>query len=195
MVGHTLNKVKGEYLAMETPNYITALLTPNGSKQAVKRVWGIDLSTVWLPFFTATNCQGDTAIPADAMGCPMRLAYAPDGSVKFSKSMRPVVKVVKEIADSVRLVKENFTAGLLEYAESVSEQNQEGYQAQVEMAKVAGEPIMVRDRANLAEAQEKLRAEALAEAQAEAVAVATPKHRGGAGARGEPSKHPKPSLY
>ncbi len=157
----------------ETPTYITALLMPNGKKSAVRRVWGIDLTTCWLPFFTATNTQGDTAIPADALGSPMRLAYASDGSVKFSKTGRPVTKVVKDIADNVRLVKDNFTAGLLAYAEQVIEDNPEGYKAQVEMSRVAGEPILLKDRANLDNALAKQREEALAEA----VGTSQPSHR------------------
>lgn len=161
---------------MNTPSYITALLTPNGHKSAVKRVWGIDLATCWLPFFTATNTQGDTAIPADAMGCPMRLGYSADGSVKFSKTGRPVTKVVKDIADNVRMVKENFTAGLLAYAEQVQGDNPEGYSAQVEASRIAGEPIMLKDSNNLSEAYEKRQAEALAEAKREAEAIA-PSHR------------------
>jgi len=77
---------------MDTPNYIRALLIPtNGSKPRARRVWGIDLETIWLPFFTATNVMGDTAIPADAMGAPLRLGYNADGSVKFSKTGRPFV--------------------------------------------------------------------------------------------------------
>lgn len=161
---------------MDTPSYITALLTPNGKKSAVKRVWGIDLSMIWLPFFLATNTQGDTAIPADALGCPMRLAYASDGSVKFSKTGRPVVKVVKDLADNVRMVKENFTAGLVAYADQVIEDNAEAYKAQVETAREAGEPISVKDNANLADAMEKQRAEQLAQAKAEAIGI-VPSHR------------------
>jgi hypothetical protein len=40
---------------METPNYIKSLVMPNGKKPAGRRVWSIDLETVWLPFFYATN--------------------------------------------------------------------------------------------------------------------------------------------
>jgi hypothetical protein len=156
---------------MNTPNYIKTLLAPsNGNKSRARRVWGIDLKLVWLPFFTATNTQGDTAIPADALGSPLRLGYNADGSVKFSKTGRPVTKVVKDISDSVRLVRDNFTAGLLAYANGVAKDNPKGYKQQVEMARKAGEPITARDRANLdkalAEAKEKAMAEAMAEAEA-----------------------------
>jgi hypothetical protein len=153
---------------MDTPNYIKALLIPNGKKPAGRRVWGIDLETIWLPFFTATNTMGDTAIPADAMGAPLRLGYNADGSVKFSKTGRPVTKVVKDIADSVRLVKDNFTAGLLAYASGVITDNPDGYKAQIEMAREAGEPILNRDSVNLSKALAEAVAQGVAEAQSKA---------------------------
>ena len=40
---------------MNTPNYIKSLLAPNTKKPQGRKVWSIDLETVWLPFFTATN--------------------------------------------------------------------------------------------------------------------------------------------
>jgi len=155
---------------MDTPNYIKALLIPNGKKPVGRRVWGIDLETIWLPFFTATNTMGDTAIPADAMGAPLRLGYNADGSVKFSKTGRPVTKVVKDIADSVRLVKDNFTAGLLAYASGVITDNPDGYKAQIELAREAGEPILSKDRANLSKALAEAVAQGIEEAQTKAKA-------------------------
>ena len=53
---------------METPNYIKNLLKPTANKATSRKVWSIDLETVWLPFFTATNAMGDTAIPHEAIG-------------------------------------------------------------------------------------------------------------------------------
>ena len=155
---------------MDTPNYIRALLIPNGKKPAGRRVWGIDLATIWLPFFTATNTMGDTAIPADALGCPLRLGYDADGSVKFSKTGRPVTKVVKDIGDSVRLVKDNFTAGLLAYASGVITDNPDGYKAQVDMAREAGQPILTRDSVNLSKAMAEAVAQGVAEAESKAKA-------------------------
>jgi len=152
----------------DTPSYIKSLLTPNGKQPASRRVWSIPLENVWLPFFTATNLNGDTAIPIDALGAPLRLAYAQDGSVKFSKSGRPVVRVAKPIADSVKLVRENFAANLVAYAEGVAQDNPKGYEALQKRASKAGQPIVTADRANMdkaiAEAMEKSVAEAKAEA-------------------------------
>lgn len=153
---------------VNTPNYIKSLLIPNPQKATARRVWGIELETVWLPFFTATNAQGDSAIPSDALGCPLRLGYMPDGSVKFTKTGRPVTKVVKELADCVRMVKDNFTSGLLAYAGQVYKDNPEGYKLQIEQSRVAGEPILSRDRANLSKAIEQAREQAIAEVMAEA---------------------------
>jgi len=149
---------------MESPNYIKSLLTPNGNKPTGRRVWSIQLESVWLPFFTATNLQGDTAIPIDALGAPLRLGYNQDGTVKFSKSGKPVVKVAKPIADSVKLVRENFAANLVAYAEGVANDNPKGYEALQRSAIKAGKPIVTADKANMdkaiAEAMEKSMAEA-----------------------------------
>ena len=102
---------------MAAPTYIKSLLRPNGSKPAGRKVWSVDLETVWIPFFTATNTEGLTAIPNDAIGAPLRLAYNPDGSVKFNeRTGRPVVKVQTDIAEQVKLVRENFVATLQQYA-------------------------------------------------------------------------------
>jgi len=154
---------------METPNYIKSLLTPNTKQPQGRKVWSIDLQQVWLPFFTATNTMGDTAIPSEAIGCPLRLGYDKAGQVRFSQAGRPVIRVAKEIADNVRLVRENFTANLLNYAGGVMRDNADGYKAQIEMAKKAGEPIYQHDKNQLSNAL-KARAEAEAKAQAEALA-------------------------
>lgn len=151
---------------METPSYIKSLLKPNGSKPQGRKVWSVDLETVWLPFFTATNTTGDTQITPDALGAPIRLAYNQDGSVKFSKSGRPVTTVAKELALNVRLVRENFTAGLQAYANAVITENSEGYRAMVEMARKAGNPIIANDRRKLDDALLRQMEEAINEASA-----------------------------
>lgn len=168
---------------METPNYIKSLVMPNGKKPAGRRVWSIDLETIWLPFFLAGNTNGDTSISADALGAPLRLAYNADGSVKFSKTGRPVTKVAKELSDNIRLVRDNFTASLLSYANGIITENPEGYKVQVEQAKQAGEPIITRDRQNLEEAIAEMREAELAEAMAQAQAE---KPRGKAKTKTEP---------
>jgi len=161
---------------MESPTYIKSLLMPSIRKPQGRRVWSIDLEQVWLPFFLATNTMGDTAIPSEALGCPLRLGYDKTGAVRFSQSGRPVIRVVKEVADSVRLVRDNFTANLINYAGQVLKENGEGYKAQVALAKKTGEPIIQHDRLQLHLAVEaKAKAEAVAQAEAlakEAEAVA-----------------------
>jgi len=156
----------------ETPIYIKSLVTPNGKKPQGRRVWSLDLELVWLPFFSATNLQGDTAIPMDALGAPLRLAYGQDGSVKFSKSGRPVIRVAKPIAEGVKLVRDNFSANIVAYAQQVAENDPKGFEALQRNALKAGKPINSADREALkkaiAIAQEKAMAEATAEAPAEA---------------------------
>ena len=167
---------------MESPNYIKSLLIPTVKQPRGRRVWSIDLEQVWLPFFTATNTMGDTAIPADALGCPLRLGYDKTGAVRFTQAGRPVVRVAKEIGDSVRLVRDNFTANLLNYAGSVIRDNGDGYKAQAALAKKAGEPIIQHDRLQLHLSLEaKAKAEAVAKAEAEAKLEAEAKAEAEAG--------------
>ena len=151
----------------DTPNYIKNLLMPTPKTAQARRVWSIDLETVWLPFFTATNTMGDTAIPSDALGAPIRLAYEKDGSVKFSKTGRPVSKVAKPIGDSVTLIRQNFVANLVDYAEQVLASKQEEYAHQVELAQNAGKPIIAHDKAELDKAIQLQIEEALRQAQCE----------------------------
>lgn len=155
---------------MKTPMYIKSLLQPTVSAPKGRKVWSIDLEGVWIPFLTATNTTGDTAIPHDAMGAPLRLALDTDGSVKFGKSGKPVVRVAKEIADSVKLVRENMVAGLMQFASDVRTSDADGYKAQQEANVRAGLPIIERDNIALDDAL-LARAEAIAraaEAEAEA---------------------------
>ena len=146
-----------------TPNYIKSLLTPNTKKPQGRKVWSIDLESVWIPFFTATNTMGDTAIPNDALGCPMRLAYDKTGEVRFSQTGRPIIRVAKELSDNVRLVRANFEANLISYTGSVMNDNAEAYKAQLEQSNRAGAPIAQHDSLELSKALE-IRAEAEAEA-------------------------------
>ncbi len=113
--------------------------------------------------------MGDTAIPSDALGCPMRLAYDKSGAVRFSQAGRPVIRVAKDISDNVRLVKDNFTANLINYAGQVMNQNTDAYKAQIELANKAGEPIAQHDRVELSKAiQAQIEADECAKAKAEA---------------------------
>ena len=150
---------------MEIPSYIAALLQPQPSKPTGRKVWSIDLETVWLPFLTATNVTKATAIPSEALGAPLRLQYEDDGEVKFSKTGRPVVRVAKEIADQVKVVRDNFTANLLTFAGNVARKEKDAYKAEVEAAYKAGAPIVARDQASLKAAYDALAVKAEAEPQ------------------------------
>lgn len=151
---------------MEIPAYIKSLIIPrNGQKARDRRAWGIELSRVWLPFLTACNTQGELAVPADALGAPLRLAYNADGSVKFSKTGRPVMRVARDIADNIRLIKDNFTANLLDYASQVMDDMPDQFQTQIDTAQRAGAPIIQRDNRNLEKAVALATEKALKEAK------------------------------
>lgn len=159
---------------MNTPSYIKSLVKAQPDKPLGRKVWSVDLQTVWIPFFTATNTQGDTAIPADALGHPLRLAYAKDGSVRFGNNGKPVIRVAKDISNSVKMVRENFIANLQAFANDVFTKNEAGYKATVKLALEAGKPIAERDAEKLREAMEALVKEAVDQAEAEAQSEANP---------------------
>ena len=142
---------------------------PNGRKPAGRKVWSIDLELIWLPFLTATNVMGDTRLPHEALGAPLRLAYDADGSVKFSKTGRPITKVAKELSDNIRMVRDNFTITLTDYANGVINDFPDKYKRQVDKARKAGEPIQTNDRRNLEQALALAVQEAVAEAEAKPV--------------------------
>ncbi len=126
---------------MNTPKHISVLLQPTASKPQGRKVWSIDLETVWIPFFLATNVAKATAIPSDALGAPLRLAYDKDGEVKFTKSGRPSMKVATEVAAQVKTVRENFVANLQSFTGKVMSQEKDGFKTEVEAAQKAAEPI------------------------------------------------------
>ncbi len=129
-----------------------------------RRSWGIPVFQVWVPFFTATNAKGESHISAEALGYPVRLAKDKDGSPKFSTTNgRPVLRVVKELSDSVRIVKENFIAELAAYPVAVKAQYPEEYAAQVAVAYAKGQALADKDIAVL---------QAYAEAPAEGPTIA-----------------------
>ncbi len=152
----------------DTPLYIRNLLLPQTKSPQGRKVWSVDLETVWLPFLTATNTMGDTAIPLDALGAPIRLSVDQDGSVRFGKTGRPVTRVAKPIAESVSLIRQNFVATLQQYAQDVAESKQTEYAAQVAMSVKAGQPIIAHDKAELDKAIQLQIEQSIAEAQAEA---------------------------
>ncbi len=138
-------------MSKETPQYITALLQPTPGRSSDRRVWSIPLAGVWVPFFIATNAAGETAVPADALGHPLRLALEKDGTPKFSTNGRPVFRVAKDLADQVRIVRDNFVAGLMAYTDTVSKGMAAQYKAQVEASIKAGQPLAQKDADNLAD--------------------------------------------
>ena len=129
-----------------------------------RKAWSIDLESTWLPFFTATNIMGDTAIPSDALGAPLRLAFDKDGSVRFNRNGRPITRLAKPISQAVSLVRENFVATLKDYAHNVAESQPEGYSAQIALQREAGEPIIQYERAEMDKAIQLQMAQAMAEA-------------------------------
>ena len=130
-------------MAKESTKSIANLLRPKEGNSAPvdRRSWSIPIAGVWVPFFMATNANGESNIPSEVLGAPLRLAKEKDGTPKFSSTGRPVVRVVKELSDQVRIVRDNFVFGLQSYTASVAKAKADQYKAQVEAAHKMGTPI------------------------------------------------------
>ena len=142
-----------------TPRHIANLLKPVTQSATDRRVWSIPLQGTWIPFFTATNVSGETAIPSEALGAPLRLQRNLDGTPKFSQTGRPVIRVVKELSDQIKIVRENFTAGLIAYAMSVHKAMPDEFKAQDEAAQKVGKAIALKDLVDIEEYLEMVKAE------------------------------------
>lgn len=135
---------------IEVSSYVTSLFAPRPVQQkSARRVWGMSLQDVVLPSLMASNVTGHTAIPHDALGAPVRLAYDKDGSVKFNKTGKPVTKVAKPINDAVNLWRENMIAHLNSFTADVIKSHKAEYAREVAACSKAGKPIIEADERNL----------------------------------------------
>ena len=101
----------------DSPDYIKALLVPPTSGGGSRRAWSIDVESTWVPFFTATNVMGETTLPEEVLGAPIRLAKSPDGDVRFTKTGRPVMRVAPELNSQIAIenhpIRRYFDRGVL----------------------------------------------------------------------------------
>jgi hypothetical protein len=166
------NQVKNQVNNAEAGNddkygYITEIVKASGKKTSERKVWSIGLETTLIPFFVATNTIGKTSIDRDAIGSPTRLAYNDDGSVKFSKTGRPIIKVAKPISDQVKSMRENYIANLQAMTRSIKAENEQAYIAEATACLNAGMPIAKRDQANLDKIVARIEAEAKAQSESD----------------------------
>lgn len=158
---------------------IQSLLAPTTKGGPERKAWSIGLEAVWVPFFTATNVMGETDIPSDVLGAPLRLNKTKDGEVKFSSNGRPMMKIAPELNSQINLVRENFAASLVNTAAMVAEERPDDYRKAVEDSHAAGVPILESDASELDSAMVALKAMAAAEAQAQAAVEAAAQAEGG----------------
>ncbi len=147
------------------------MLRPVANKPQGRKVWSIDLETVWIPFFTASNTVGDTQIPNEALGAPLLLAKDKDGTIRFNDAGRPVLRVNKDLSKAVADVRQNIIAELMNYPQMVYKAKPDEYKAQLEANHEAGQPIIDKMTREITEAQV---AQATAAAPAETTGQQTP---------------------
>ena len=154
--------------------YIKTLVAPRGAKSSGKKSWSIDVETDWVPFFIGTNVMGYTDIAPDALGAPLRLAHAKDGSIRFSQTGMPVVRVNPELTKAIGSVRENLVASMRLNTQVTKEERPEAFQAAVSAAMQAGMPLIEMDVTELTNyklAQEQAAAEEVAKHTARQAAL------------------------
>lgn len=149
-----------------------AMLAPT-SKTVSRKAWGIDVSTIWLPYFTAARTIGavdEGELPDAALGAPFRLRRDKDtNEVKFSQSGRPMFTIAPQLNDLVNRARDNYIAGLMMETRVVMDEAGDAYSAQVERQYRAGQPINDKEQFDLAQAE--LTRQEMAEAAETATAV------------------------
>ena len=126
-------------------NFISALVSPGPGSATAKKSWSIDVETVWVPFFTATNAMKETNITPETLGAPIRLGLQKDGSVRFSTTGRPAMRVAPELSAQIAVVRENFIASLQTYTGDVMDENPDAYSSQVAANQIAGTVLLEHD--------------------------------------------------
>ena len=143
-----------------------ATLAPS-SKAVSRKAWGIDVSTVWLPYFTAAKTVGavdDVDLPDDALGAPFRLRRDKDtNEVRFSASGRPMFYVAPELNTLVNRARDNYVSSLIQQTAVVQEESPELFSAQIERQYKASAPILAAEDTDLAVATQKQQEAAMAE--------------------------------
>ena len=154
-------------MVTKSPSFISALVTPGPGAASGKKSWSVDVESVWVPFFTATNAQGDTNVSPETLGAPIRLAVDKPGVVRFTANGRPSMRIAPELTQQIRVVRENFIASLMNYTGTVIEENGDAYKAQVERNQAAATPLLEQDAKVLQEEMDRIAARAAEETACE----------------------------
>lgn len=170
------------------PEYVKQLARPRAAGASERKVWSIGLDSKWVPYFTATNTAGVTAVSPAALGAPLRPAKDKSGAVRFGTSGKVQFRVEPELNASIMAAKENFEASLVEFAKSVQAEHPDEYRAQAQANAVAAAPVMQQVASDIADAQAKR--EALAKAADEAAKIAAQP----ASTESNPADQNKPGL-
>lgn len=174
----------------KSPSYISALVTPGPGSNSGKKSWSVDVESVWVPFFTATNAMGDTNIAPEVLGAPIRLAVDKAGAVRYTPNGRPSMRVSPELSQHIRVVRENFVASLMNYTGTVIEENGDAYRSQVEANQAAATPLLEQDTKMLQEEMDRIAARTAEEAACEEQPEAPTTGRRGRQAAAEPKTPP-----
>jgi len=142
----------------------------------VELYWGIPLRE-WVPFFTATNVDGATAIPLEDLSVPVRLRRDNAGAVKVNAKGLPVYETVMTIKRQVLLAKARVLFNMQSSVAQIRSEREEAYADTVSLMQTKGDVIRAGEERILADhqrevARQRKAAEAQVRADARAVKAA-----------------------
>ena len=118
-------------------------------KQTDRRAWSIPLNLVWVPYFTAMKVAGKVEMADETLGAPLRLSTEKDGTPRFNTKGLPILKVAKQLADGVNMVRANIITKLTTDTATVQRADPAAYKAQLQRSHDAGEPVLQADAARV----------------------------------------------
>ena len=154
-------------------------LAPAPARSISRKAWGIDVNTVFVPYFTAMKtigAEGVQDLPDAALGAPIVLARDKTGNVRVSKAGRLSYKVNPDLGLLIKRQQQNYIARLQQETGVIISEAPKAFAAQVVAQQAAGQPIIDQDGYDMMVFEEAL-AEAQAKAEAEAETPAPEEER------------------
>lgn len=118
-----------------TTRSIGYLFKPVEKKSQDRKVWGIGLGAIWVPLFTASNAAGETNLPPDALGAPLRVRRDKNtNEPRIGSNGRPAFMAAEPLRLQIQKAQDNVIATLLDYTREKQELHPAEYASQVQMA-------------------------------------------------------------
>ncbi|MDZ4263807.1 MAG: hypothetical protein U1B30_15935 [Pseudomonadota bacterium] len=133
-----------------------------------RKAFGLDINTVWAPFFTAHKAIGTPGtenISDAALVATTVLARDKDGNVRVSKQGKLTYRTNRELSSAARRQIDGYGAKLMEETGIITAEAPNAVAAQIKRSQEAARPIQMQDAYDVMLFEEELAKQAKAEAE------------------------------